>query len=74
MVTTAPAPVVASAPTVTGATNIVSQPIKAPAPMLVRCLSRPSELHVPMRSPSFAWALMSVSPTQRQLPITAPAP
>ena len=42
LVTTAPAPVAALGPTVTGATSMVSQPMKAPSPMTVGSLSRPS--------------------------------
>ena len=37
-----PAPIVASAPTDTGATSIVPEPMKDPSPMLVRCLLTPS--------------------------------
>ena len=37
-----PAPMVASAPTDTGATSIVPEPMKAPSPIAVRCLFAPS--------------------------------
>ena len=40
--TTEPDAVIAPAPTRTGATNIVSDPIKARAPISVRCLNTPS--------------------------------
>ena len=41
-VTTAPAPVFASSPTVTGARSIVSTPRKTRSPIVVRCFRRPS--------------------------------
>src|SRR3990170_128639 len=41
-VTTEPAPVAAPSPMVTGATSIVSEPMKAPSPITVRCLRVPS--------------------------------
>jgi len=39
---TPPAPVKAPAPTLTGATRVVSDPMKAPAPITVRDLLKPS--------------------------------
>src|SRR5207237_507504 len=42
LVTTAPAPVVAPAPTVTGARSNVSEPMKASSPTMVRFLRTPS--------------------------------
>ena len=41
---TEPAPVFASFPIVTGATNMVSEPMLAPSPITVRCLSIPIEI------------------------------
>ena len=37
-----PAPVIASSPTVTGATNTQSEPVFTRAPIVVRCLRKPS--------------------------------
>ena len=42
LVITEPAPMVASAPTVTGATRALLEPMKAPSPIRVRCLFTPS--------------------------------
>ena len=53
-VITDPAAVVAPAPTTTGATSIVSLPMKAPAPISVRCLATPSKLQVTAPAPMFA--------------------
>src|SRR3546814_20939353 len=41
-VTVEPAPTMARSPTVTGATSAVFEPMKAPAPISVRCLAKPS--------------------------------
>jgi hypothetical protein len=41
-VMTEPLAVIAPSPTVTGATSIVSEPMKARAPISVRCLETPS--------------------------------
>ena len=41
-VTTLPAATIAPAPTVTGATSAVFEPIKAPSPIIVRSLLTPS--------------------------------
>jgi len=41
-VTVVPAPMTAPLPTLTGATNCVSEPMKASSPIVVRCLLVPS--------------------------------
>ena len=41
-VITEPAPTIAPSPIVTGATSAVFEPMKAPAPISVRCLKTPS--------------------------------
>jgi hypothetical protein len=41
-VITLPAPTMAPAPTVTGATSELLEPMKAPAPISVWCLKKPS--------------------------------
>ena len=62
-VITEPAPVFASFPIVTGATNIVSEPMLAPSPITVRCFSYPSKLTVTVPAPTFTSVPISVSPT-----------
>ena len=52
-VTTAPAPVFASSPIVTGARSIVSTPRKTRRPIVVRCFCRPSKLAVIVPAPTF---------------------
>src|SRR5436190_10503 len=62
LVTTEPAPVRDSLPSLTGATSIVSTPTKAPSPISVRFLFTPSKLAVIVPAPMLASAPRSVSP------------
>src|SRR4028118_443052 len=64
LLTTLPAPVYESAPTVTGATRFVFTPVKAPSPMLVRLLFSPSKLAGMVPAPMFAPSPLPVSPTE----------
>src|ERR1700704_5770234 len=61
-VTTDPAPVRDSLPSLTGATSIVSTPTKAPSPILVRFLFVPSKFAVIVPAPMLASEPRSVSP------------
>ena len=60
---TDPAPVFASFPIVTGATNMVSEPMLAPSPITVRCFRYPSKLTVTVPAPTFTSSPRSASPT-----------
>ncbi len=54
-VITEPAPTIAPAPITTGATRAVLEPMKAPSPISVRCLPKPSKLQVIVPAPILAF-------------------
>ena len=62
-VMTDPAAVYAPSPIVTGATNIVSLPMRTESPITVRCLFSPSKLTKTVAAPMFVSAPISASPT-----------
>src|SRR5439155_7975029 len=74
LVTTEPAPVRDSLPSLTGATSIVSTPTNAPSPISVRFLFLPSKLAVIVPAPMFASTPRSVSPRYETCGTLLPRP